>query len=242
LQHAEQLKNLSVQALNENGLNASEQSTFLIIPSQVSVSLAIRDNYFEAAITPALVKLALSQLKLPTDAVDVEAHLCEMILHGPGGHFKKHKESEKETGFFLMNISAKYKLNSICLFSVIGMFGTMVLQIPVQGGYEGGNLIVEHGDAKKMFPFDVGSSEKFFLVAFFTNCELQLEPVTQGWRLTMVFHLVWKNGMPPVRNPTDVPVFLEVLKEIKESFGPLLLPTNNFVQDLPKISAGISPL
>ena len=131
---------------------------------------------------------------------------------------------------------------SIFIILIAGMFGTMVLQIPVQGGYLGGDLVVEHYDVRKKLSFDTGSCDQFFLAAYFANCEHQLEHVTKGLRLTMVFHLIWKNGMPPVRNPVDVPVFLEVLKEIHESYPTFSLPTENLVQDLPTISAGYPQL
>ena len=40
----------------------------------------------------------MAHLGLPTDALAVEAHLYKMLLFEPGGHFKKHRDTEKETG------------------------------------------------------------------------------------------------------------------------------------------------
>ena len=118
------------------------------------------------------------------------------------------------------------------------MFGTMILQIPVNGGHQGGHLVLEHSGKTKKFSFDNGSDQKFFLTAFYADCEHQLEQVTQGWRLTLVFNLVWKNGgVPALRAPVDVPVLLEVLKEIKESLRPWV-PGEDQVVTLPSILAG----
>ena len=111
------------------------------------------------------------------------------------------------------------------------MFATMILQIPVQGGHKGGNLVLEHGGQTKRLPFDVGSDEKFFLVAFYADCEHQLEQVTEGWRLTLVFNLVWKNGgVPAIKATIDIPIVLEVIKEIKESLSPWV-PTDDLTSD-----------
>ena len=112
----------------------------------------------------------------------------------------------------------------------------MILQIPVQGGYQGGNLVVWHSHAKKKFNFGQESSQKFFLTAFYADCYNQLEPVTDGWLLTLVFNLVWKYPMPIIREPRDVPMILKVIKEIKQSI-PACSSTNDDV-DLPVISSG----
>jgi hypothetical protein len=103
----------------------------------------------------------------------------------------------------------------------------MILQIPVQGGHKGGTIVLEHGGQTKQFPFDIGSGEKFSLVAFYDDCEHQLEQVTEGWRLTLVFNLVWKNGVvPAIKAPIDIPIVLELIKEIKESLSPWV-PTDD---------------
>ena len=67
----------------------------------MSIPSAFNNNYFETAITPALVKLAMTQLKLPTDVIDAECHLQKILLHGSGGHLRKQKETVKETGLVL---------------------------------------------------------------------------------------------------------------------------------------------
>ena len=113
----------------------------------------------------------------------------------------------------------------------------MILQIPVQGGYQGGNLVIWHSHAKKKLDFDQESSQKFFLTAFYADCDHQLESVMGGWLLTLVFNLAWKNPMPIIREPRDVPMVLKVIKEIKESI-PSCSSTNDDV-DLPVISSGI---
>ncbi len=45
-----------------------------------------------------------------------------------------------------------------------------------------------------------------------------MEPVTRGWKLTLVFDLVWTNAKT-LTPPNDLPVFLTSLKEIKAALS-----------------------
>ena len=96
----------------------------------------------------------------------------------------------------------------------------MILQIPVQGGHRGGHLVLEHSGKEKRFPFDVNSDKNFFLTAFYADCQHQLEEITLGWRLTLVFNLVWKNRLLSSKLPVDFPYLLNSINEIKESLSP----------------------
>jgi hypothetical protein len=120
------------------------------------------------------------------------------------------------------------------------MFGSMILQIPVQGGYKGGNLVVENGGVAKKFSYDIGSHQKFFLTVYQLDCEHQLELVTQGWQLNLVFNLVWKHHMPIIRAPSNIAHIAKVLKVVKEIRESLLpwIPSDGHT-DLPIITPGI---
>jgi len=54
--------------------------------------------------------------------VNVDARLYKLLLYEQGGHFKPHQDTEKERG----------------------MIGTLVVQLPVEGGHTGGCLTVRH--------------------------------------------------------------------------------------------------
>lgn len=75
----------------------------------------------------------------------MDANLYKLRLYEEGGHFKKHRDTEKEPG----------------------MFGTLVIQLP--SFYQGGELIVEHGGASKNFCFAEESLDGFFATAFFAD-------------------------------------------------------------------------
>ncbi|EFJ07183.1 hypothetical protein SELMODRAFT_430028 [Selaginella moellendorffii] len=59
-----------------------------------------------------------------------DVRLYKLLLHEKGGHLQFHRDTEKADG----------------------MFGTMILQLPTEEGYEGGKLEVRRG--KKMLAFD----------------------------------------------------------------------------------------
>ncbi|CAM9692084.1 unnamed protein product, partial [Scytosiphon promiscuus] len=65
---------------------------------------------------------AAEKLGLRARALGVEARLYKLVMYETGGHFKPHKDTEKEAG----------------------MFGTLVVQLPTYDGHEGGTLVVRH--------------------------------------------------------------------------------------------------
>ena len=115
----------------------------------------------------------------------------------------------------------------------LGMFGTMILQVPIKGGHQGGSLVVEHCGKVKRFAFDAKSDQNYFLTAFYADCQHQLEEITHGWRLTLVFNLVWKNRILPSKLPVDVPVLLNALNEIKESLSPWVSTSDSAANPAP---------
>lgn len=96
------MKDLAVQAPYGKGLNTILDTTvrraWQIDADKVSVPSTDTADYFSSSTTPALVNLAMGHLGMPNAALAVEAHLYKMLLYEPGGHFKKHRDSEKETG------------------------------------------------------------------------------------------------------------------------------------------------
>ncbi|CAM6094926.1 unnamed protein product [Calypogeia fissa] len=98
----------------------------------------------------------------------VEAHLYKLLLYEKGGQFKMHRDTEKEKG----------------------MFATMVLQLPTEVGFEGGELIVKHNGDTKTFDGSLDSSNTFRYSVFFADCQHKLLKVTSGTRLCLAFNLV----------------------------------------------------
>lgn len=95
-----------------------------------------------------------------------------------------------------------------------GTFGTVILQLPVEGGHEGGGSKVEYNGRRKVIETHQRSDERFYLLSFYNCCEHSVEPVTQGSVLRLVFNLIWKN--PKTEIPHNFPLFLHGLNEIQE--------------------------
>lgn len=118
----------------------------------------------------SVVASALTSLGLSDAAagLSVQARLDKLVVYEVGGHFKPHVDSEKEPG----------------------MFGTLVVQLPVSGGHAGGSLRVRHKGEEFAFDFSQGAEESFRWAAFFANCEHELTPVSAGARVALLYRLV----------------------------------------------------
>lgn len=100
----------------------------------------------------------------------------------------------------------------------LGTFGTTTLQLPVEGGHEGGRLNVDYKGKSKILENDHQSGDHFYVSTICSCCNEVMEPITSGWRLTLVFNLVWINAK--TRLPTDFPIFLTALREIEATLTP----------------------
>lgn len=81
------------------------------------------------------------------------------------------------------------------------MFGTLVIQLP--SDYEGGQLVVRHQGKKKMYDFSgIEGSTGFHYAAFYADCQHEILEVTKGYRLCLIYNLIYKGrGALPV--PAD---------------------------------------
>jgi hypothetical protein len=132
---------------------------------QIDPSMIKINEQWLAKSLPILVVDIVERLGMDPRS-QVEAHFYKMLLYEAGGHFKKHKDTEKE----------------------VGMFGSLLIQLPAE--HEGGELFVEHGSMKKTFSFAKDSAKKAFYSAFYADCDHTLLPVTNGYRLVLAFNLV----------------------------------------------------
>jgi len=70
------------------------------------------------------------------------------------------------------------------------MFGSLVIQLP--SDFEGGQLNVHHRGKQVTFDFSstVGSTDIHY-AAFYDDCQHELCKVTKGYRLCLVYNLVY---------------------------------------------------
>lgn len=117
------------------------------------------------------------------DEVQVEAHLYKLLFYETGGHFKAHRDTEKEPG----------------------MFATLIVQLPTVGGYKGGKVVIKqetwscayNAGSLELDHQSLSSSTEFYYTAFFADCRHTLEKVKAGTRLCLSFNLVRKNSNRP---------------------------------------------
>jgi 2OG-Fe(II) oxygenase superfamily len=96
----------------------------------------------------------------------IHSRFYKLLFYETGGHFTAHRDTEKEAG----------------------MFGTLIIQLPSK--FSGGAFTVSHQGETKTFVQDGDSEKNSKYIAFFSDCEHQLHPVTSGVRLCLVFNLI----------------------------------------------------
>ena len=104
----------------------------------------------------------------------VKANLYKMLLYEKGGHFNKHRDTEKEKG----------------------MFGTLIIQLP--SIYTGGELTVYgYGESKTSFDFGQSTGKAEYSIhyaAHYADLEHEVAEVKSGHRLVLIYNLSWADG------------------------------------------------
>jgi len=98
----------------------------------------------------------------------VRAELYKVLVYEPGDFFVAHRDTEK----------------------VDGMFATLVVSLP--SVHEGGALVVRHAGETRRFELRVEAPSRVAWSAFYADCVHELEPVTSGYRLALVYNLAWE--------------------------------------------------
>ena len=120
-----------------------------------------------------------------------------------------------------------FNLSNSTFFTFTGHFATSTLQVPVEGAHVGGRLNVEYKGKSKMFENDHQSGEHFYISTTCNSCCHEvMEPISSGWRLSLVFHLNWINTKTEA--PQDFPVFLTAFNEIQEALSPWIPNRRSF--------------
>ncbi|MGO9597435.1 MAG: 2OG-Fe(II) oxygenase [Isosphaeraceae bacterium] len=106
-------------------------------------------------------------LGLPSE--QLEAKLYKLLVYEKGGFFLSHRDSEKQDR----------------------MVASLIVVLPNR--FEGGALIVRHGDAEQTLTFGEAADVKApCYAAFYADCEHEVERVTSGVRLCLAYNLVLK--------------------------------------------------
>lgn len=147
---------------------------------------------WDAAIDNAMQTVA-QQLGLPAD--QLEAKLYKLLVYEKGGFFLPHRDSEKENR----------------------MVASLIVVLP--NPFEGGKLIVRHGNAEQKLTFDeaaAGTSACF--AAFYADCEHEVERVTRGVRMALAYNLVLKSQHGKLSIPQQGAAPTDALSQSIESW------------------------
>lgn len=133
-------------------------------PSQFRIT----NPQWDALLQNLLENQIQKDLGIDTNSVSIGSSLYKMLLYEPGGHFDRHRDTEKEER----------------------MFGTLIIQLPCE--YQGGALTVSHAHREKTFDFSRHAPIQCFFAAFYADCVHQLQAVTSGYRLCLVYNLIFE--------------------------------------------------
>jgi hypothetical protein len=103
----------------------------------------------------------------------ISCTLYKLLLYEEGGHFKPHKDTEKEEQ----------------------MFGTLIIQLPCS--YSGGDIVVLHNRETNRFSFSKEAPFCTYYTAFYADCEHEIESVTSGYRLCLIYNLIYRGVTAP---------------------------------------------
>ena len=162
------------------------RKTWQLDPNQIT----IKNEHFLAG-----VENVVSAVKkhLGCDKKAVQANLYKVLLYEKGGHFKAHRDTEKENR----------------------MFATMVIQLPSK--FEGGKITVRHAGNEKVMVMDGDRSaycSKY--AAHYSDCEHEVSEITSGYRLALVYSLCWTaRGNPPSAG-TGVAIVRDIAKVLPQ--------------------------
>ncbi|MEU5760086.1 2OG-Fe(II) oxygenase [Nocardia sp. NPDC047648] len=130
--------------------------------------VAVDERQWRETLLPML-DILRAELGLAPDC-ELSAELHSMLVYEPGQFFRRHQDSEKADG----------------------MIGTLVVTLP--SAFTGGELVIEQQGTKVT---DQGSREELSFVAFYGDCEHEVLPVTDGFRITLTYNLVAKGRTGP---------------------------------------------
>jgi len=110
---------------------------------------------------------------------EVKAELYKLLLYDAGSFFIRHRDTEKAAG----------------------MFATLVIGLP--STYSGGELVVKHQQQQVTLDLRCDDAAEIGFAAFYADCVHEILPVTDGYRLTLIYNLLRTDKKLPLPKPPD---------------------------------------
>jgi hypothetical protein len=131
------------------------------------------------------------QQDLGLEKQKLESHLYDLLLYEPGSFFLPHRDGEK--------------LNR--------MVATLVLVLP--SSFQGGELVVRHEDEERTIDFGGENPFHIHFAAFYADCEHEIRPLREGYRLCLVYNLT----LAKAKNRITAPRTSQQVEEIAAVLG-----------------------
>lgn len=120
----------------------------------------------------------------------LEPRLYKFLAYERGGFFLPHRDSEKQDR----------------------MVASMI--VVLRQRFEGGELIIRHGNVTQTISFDRGSEGRFpQFAAFYADCEHEVRPVGSGIRFCLAYNLVQRQRpVRPTASPAPLKEFADAIR------------------------------
>jgi Rps23 Pro-64 3,4-dihydroxylase Tpa1-like proline 4-hydroxylase len=154
--------------------------------SAEKVSVQINQQKFNQMLADMRKQLGLSEDTILTP------HLHNLLIYGPGQFFKPHQDSEK----------------------LDGMVATLVIILP--SPHIGGDLIVQHKQHTTQLESESLMPQNLKCAAFYADCQHEVKPVKQGYRVALTYNLVLKSksaNNPMTSTKHHNPTLIQALKD-----------------------------
>jgi hypothetical protein len=128
----------------------------------------------------------------------IEAEFYKLLVYDRGSFFVSHRDTEK----------------------VAGMFATLVVVLP--SAFVGGAMLVRHGGREVSLDLRSEDPAEVAFAAFYADCVHEIRPVTEGFRLTLVYNVLRRGKGKPPRPPSydaEVARMAELLQAWRASAG-----------------------
>jgi hypothetical protein len=139
--------------------------------------IKIDTQAWRRALAPQLATIQ-RRLGLP-ESGEIDAVLDKMLVYAPGQFFVAHQDSERADD----------------------MVGSLIVVLP--SAHEGGALVVEHR-GKKQILRGTQRGTALSLLAFYSDCRHEVQPVRSGHRIVLTYHLLHRRAAKrgePLRAP-----------------------------------------
>ncbi|KAJ3889322.1 hypothetical protein GG344DRAFT_78922 [Lentinula edodes] len=154
----------------ETKVDTSVRHTWEIEPARVSFGNAAWQTWMEETV----VRGVATALGVPFSTTPPKCELYKLLLYEQDSHFLPHQDTVKAQN----------------------MFATIIIVLP--SPYTGGQVHVSHSSSQQVFSFDSNSLLSTAVMAWYTDVQHEVKPITSGYRLALSYNLVHVTpGVPP---------------------------------------------